>query len=156
MKQWAVQREAWRVIVQEHSKNIEWKMLNTRVCLSNSVLYAFIDVYNRKSVSLVSGLFVHTGMPPPTGVGIGSPMHASGVDRKRPSTDPRLAQQMKLWVSGFLSTFRFDDLFFYRRRCDLDGYICKLLAFVYVDFRKKKKKVADKILPQRVGSFVYV
>jgi len=36
------------------------------------------------------------GMPPPSGVGIGSPMHPAGVDRKRPATDPRLAQQMKL------------------------------------------------------------
>lgn len=56
------------------------------------------------------------GMPPPSGVGIGSPMHPSSVDRKRPPTaDPRLAQQMKL---------------------------------------KKKKKVADKILPQRVRDLV--
>jgi len=36
------------------------------------------------------------GMPPPSGVGIGSPMHPGGVDRKRPATDPRLAHQMKL------------------------------------------------------------
>ena len=45
-------------------------------------------------------LCVCVGMPPPSGVGIGSPMHPSSVDRKRPPTaDPRLAQQMKLWVS---------------------------------------------------------
>ena len=43
---------------------------------------------------------VYVGMPPPSGVGIGSPMHPGSVDRKRPTTtDPRLAQQMKLWVS---------------------------------------------------------
>ena len=41
-------------------------------------------------------LTVRVGMPPPSGVGIGSPMHPAGVDRKRPATDPRLAQQMKL------------------------------------------------------------
>jgi hypothetical protein len=44
-------------------------------------------------------MYSPTGMPPPMGVSLTSPMHPGSVDRKRPApADPRLAQQMKLLV----------------------------------------------------------